>query len=141
MGADAFRSVLKNFRYRNGGFSMKRVLGFGLVLALFSLPLFAAKNSHVFTLPSGSRIGDVQLPADCLVTWTEASGSRVQLTIKTKDNKTITVPARVVQEKRSEARALTSVENGVRRVKEFQTKEARFIIQDPQNQDAQNDVK
>ncbi len=120
---------------------MKRILGLGLLLALFSLPLLAGKNSQAFGLPPGVRVGDIELPQYCEVTWIQTSGSQVQLTINTKDNKTITVPARVIQEKRSEVRALYTVVNGVRRLKELQTKEARFIIQDPQNQDAQNDVK
>ena len=49
---------------------MKRILGFGIFLALFSLPLFAAKSSQVFLLPSGVRVGDIQLPeGHCTVAW------------------------------------------------------------------------
>ncbi len=112
---------------------MKPILGLGLLLALFSLPLLAAKNSYVFELPFDVRVGDVQLPQGlCVVTWTETSGSQVQLTIKTKNNKTTTIPARMIQEKQSEARVETTVVNGVKYLKELQTKEARFIIQDTQ---------
>lgn len=36
---------------------MKRILGLGLFLARFSLPLLAAKNSGTFLLPSDVRVG------------------------------------------------------------------------------------
>jgi phenolic acid decarboxylase len=120
---------------------MKRILGLGLLLALFSLPLLAAKNSAVFVLAFDVRVGDIQLPqGHWNVTWTETSGSQVQLTIKAGDKKretkTITIPAQVIQGKQSNATVGTVVLNGVRYLKEIQTKEARFIIQD-----APNDVK
>jgi len=68
---------------------MKRILGLGLFLALLSLPLLAAKNSETFLLPSEGRVGDSTLPeGHCNVTWTDVSGSQVQLTIKTEDKKT-----------------------------------------------------
>ncbi len=113
------------------GYVMKRILGIVLLLAFFSLPLLAAKNSQEFSLPSNVRVGDAQLPEGrCVVTWTEASGSQVQLTIKTMDKKTVTVPARVVDEKRQNVRVLTFVADGVTYLKELQTKNTRFIIKD-----------
>lgn len=115
---------------------MKHILGLGLLLALFSPPLLAAKNSEAFLLTSDVRVGDVQLPAGHWdVTWTETSGSQVQLTIKTegKDKKTITIPARVIQGKQSGAAVLTSEINGVRCLRGIQTKEAQFIILDAPN--------
>jgi hypothetical protein len=36
---------------------MKRFIGLGFLLALFSIPLLAAKSSHVFLLPSDVRVG------------------------------------------------------------------------------------
>ncbi len=120
---------------------MRRMLGLGLLLGLFSLPLFAAKNSQVFWMASDVRIGDVQMPGNCeaTVTWTEPSASQVQLTIKAK-GKTATIPARVIQE-RGEIRVETTLVNGVRRLKELQTKESRFIIQNAQTQDAPSALK
>ena len=77
---------------------MKRILGLGLFLALSYLPLLAAKNSETFLLPSEVRVGDTTLPeGHCNVTWTDASGSQVQLTIKTEDKKTINIPARDIE--------------------------------------------
>ena len=114
---------------------MKRILGLSLLLALFSLPLLAAKNSQVFTLSSDVRVGDTQLPrGHWYVTWTEPTASVVQLTIKTEDKtKTVTVPARIIEEKQSEPGVGTSVVNGVTYVQELHTTKARFIIQSASN--------
>jgi phenolic acid decarboxylase len=111
---------------------MKRILGIVLLLVSCSLPLLAGNNSQGFVLPSDVRIGDAQLPAGhCEVAWTQPSGSQVQLTIKTEDRKTITVPEQVVEAKQGSVAVQTVVANGVTYVKEFDTKNARFIIQDP----------
>jgi hypothetical protein len=111
---------------------MKRTLGIALLLALFSIPLLAGSNSQEFLLPSAVRIGDAQLPeGHCKVAWTQPSGSQVQLTIKTEGQKTITVSARVIEEKQSAVAVQTFVANGVTYVKEFDTKSARFVVQDP----------
>jgi len=77
---------------------MKRILELGLLLVLSSVPLFGAKNSYVFLLPADVHVGNVQLlKGHCSVTWSETSGSEVQLTIKTEDKKTITIAAREVE--------------------------------------------
>jgi phenolic acid decarboxylase len=110
---------------------MQRILGITLLLALFSLPLFAAKNSQDFVLPSDVEIGNAQLPeGHCSVSWTQPSGSEVQLTIKTESKKTITIPAHVIEGKQASVGVQTLVSNGVRYVTEFDTKSARFIVQD-----------
>jgi hypothetical protein len=110
---------------------MKRTFGIALFVALFSLPLLAANNSQEFLLPSTVRIGDVQLPeGHCKVVWTQASASQVELTIKIEGQKIITIPARVVEEKGPVA-VQTFNANGVAYVKEFDTKNARFIVEEP----------
>jgi hypothetical protein len=110
---------------------MKRLLEIALVSAMLSVPLFAGTNSQTFALPSDVRIGDTQVrEGHCDVTWSQTSGSQVQLTIKTEDRKTIVVSARVVDEKQAVAAVQTFVANGVIYVREFDTKKARFIIQD-----------
>ncbi len=109
---------------------MTRILGLGLLLALFCLPLLAAE---VFSLPSDVRVGDVLLPrGSCEVTWTNTSGSQVQLRIETKDRK-LTIPARVIQGKYDRVAALTFSVSGVTYLQGFQTKKARYIVQDPPN--------
>jgi phenolic acid decarboxylase len=91
-------------------------------------------NTQVFLLPSDVKIGDTQVPGGhCTVAWTQPSGSQVRLTIKTEDRKTITVPARVVEEKQPNVAVQTFVVNGVTYLEEFDTTKARFIVQDPPN--------
>lgn len=110
---------------------MKRILELGLLLVLLCTPLIAAKNSQSFLLPSDVRVGDVQLrEGHCDVTWTEPSGSQVQLTIKTEDKKTVTIPAQVVAGKQSSVGVETSVVNGVTHLVALHTTNARFIIED-----------
>lgn len=109
---------------------MKRVLGIALLLGWLSLPLVAGNNSQEFLLPSAVRIGDAQLPeGHCKVSWSQPNGSQVQLTIRTEDKKTITIAAQVIEEKSAVA-VQTYAANGVTYVKEFDTKNARFIVQD-----------
>jgi hypothetical protein len=113
---------------------MKSVLGFGLLLVLSSVPLFGAKNSYVFLLPADVRVGSVQLSkGHCTVTWSETSGSKVQLTIKTADKKTISLDARGVEGKQSNIGVVTFVENGITYLEEFDTANTRFIVQNPPN--------
>ena len=110
---------------------MKRILGLALLMALVSLPLFAApKNSHTYLLTSDVKVGDVQLPqGQCNVSWTEVKGSEVQLTIKTADKKIITVPAHVVKNSENNFGVETSTANGVATLKEFHTPTTRFVVE------------
>ncbi len=114
---------------------MKRVLGLGLLLASFALPVLAGKNSQAFLLPWDVRVGDAQLPQGrCEVTWTETSGSQVQLTIKTADKKTTTVPARIVQGKHANVAVLAVKVSGVRHLEGFQTRDATLVVRDAQTE-------
>ena len=110
---------------------MKRILGFAMLLALFSLPLLAAKNSQTFLLPSDVRVGDVQLPQGyCQVSWTQPSGSEVQLTFKAQNKKTATVAARMVEGKQGNVGVETFVVDGVTYLGQLQTKQARFVVRE-----------
>ncbi len=111
---------------------MKRMLWFALLLLLSSTALMAARNSQTFYLSTDVRVGDTQVSKGiCEVTWGEASGSNVQLTIKSEDKKTITVPARVVEQKQARSGLVTGVVNGVTYLRELHTTKATFIIQAP----------
>jgi len=92
---------------------MKRFFGFALLLALFTAPAFASKNSQSVNIPSDVKVGSTQLLAgDYRVTWT-GSGSDVQV-ILAKDGKTlVTVPARVVTEKSDHNGITTNSQGGV----------------------------
>lgn len=109
---------------------MKRFLGFALLLTLIATPLLAkTKNSHTYLLTSDTKVGDTQLPQGRYdVSWSEAKGSEVQLSIKTPDKKTITVPAHVVKNNENNFGVETSVSNGVTTLKEFYTPTSRFVV-------------
>jgi hypothetical protein len=108
---------------------MRRILGVALLLMLSSVALMAAKNSQTFYLPADVRAGNVQLPRGiCEVTWSTLSGSQVQLTIKTEDKKTVTVPARMVEGKQDRTGTVTNVVDGVTYLVELHAKNAKFIF-------------
>jgi len=109
---------------------MRRILGFALLFILSSVTLMAAKNSQTIYLNSDVRVGNVQLPRGiCEVTWNTTSGSQVQLSIKTDDKNTVTVPARMVEEKEDRAGVVTSVVNGVTYLVELHTRNAKFVFE------------
>ena len=79
---------------------MKRLLYSAAILALISVPAFAAKNSKSVTLPEAVTVGSTQLPAgDYKVTWT-GTGAGVQVTLVQTDKyspQSATVTAKVVE--------------------------------------------
>ena len=109
---------------------MRRIPGFALLFILSSVTLVAAKNSQTFYLSSDVRAGNVRLPRGiCEVTWSIPSRSRVQLTIKTDDKKTVTVPALIVEGKEDRAGVVTSVVIGVTYLVELHTRNAKFVFE------------
>jgi hypothetical protein len=110
---------------------MRRILGLALLFVLSAVTLTAAKNSQTFYLSSDVRAGNVELPRGiCEVTWSTPSGSRVQLTIKMDDKKTVTVPAVMVKGKEEKGGVVTSVVNGITYLVELHTKNAKFVFED-----------
>ena len=109
---------------------MKRILGYALLLTLFSATVLAAQNSQTFYLATAARAGNIQLPRGIYeVTWSAPSKSRVTLTIKTEDEKTIKILSRVIEGKQDRTGAVTSVVDGVSYLQELHTSNARFILQ------------
>jgi len=109
---------------------MGRIPGLALLFLLSSIALLAATNSQTFYLSSDVRAGTVHLSRGiCEVTWSTSTGSQVQLTIKSEDKKTVTVPARMVEGKQDRTGAVTSVVNGVTYLNELHTRNAKFILE------------
>jgi hypothetical protein len=109
---------------------MRYMRGLALLAMLFSGTLMAAKDTQTIYLAMPVRAGNAELPRGiCEVSWTAASGSRVRLTIKTEDDKTLTVSARMVAGKQDTTGVVTSVINGVTYLQELHIKNARFVIQ------------
>ena len=77
---------------------MKRLFGYALMLALTAAPALAAKNSQSLNFASPVKVGTTEIPAgDVKVTWT-GTGDNVQVTLA-ENGKTLTIPAKVVDEK------------------------------------------
>ena len=109
---------------------MRYMRGLALLATLFSGTLMAATYTQTIYLATPVRAGNAELPRGiCEVSWTAASGSRVRLTIKTEDDKTLLVSARMVKGKQDTTGVFTSVINGVTYLQELHTKNARFVIQ------------
>jgi phenolic acid decarboxylase len=90
----------------------------------------AAQNSQTFYLATAARAGNIQLPRGIYeVTWGVPSKSRVTLTIKTEDEKTFKILARVIEGKQDRTGLVTSVVDGVSYLQELHTSNARFIFQ------------
>jgi len=112
--------------------TMRYMRGLALAMSamLFSGTLMAAKDTQTIYLATPVRAGNAELPRGiCEVSWNAPSGSRVRLTIKTEDDKSFSVSARIVEGKQETTGVVTSVINGVTYLKELHTKNARFVIQ------------
>jgi hypothetical protein len=109
---------------------MRYLRGVALLAVLFSGTLMAAKDTQTIYLATPVRAGNAELPRGiCEVSWNAASGSRVRLTIKTEDDKILSVSARMVEGKQETTGVVTSVTNGVTYLQELHIKNARFVIQ------------
>jgi uncharacterized protein YdeI (BOF family) len=90
---------------------MKRFVAYAAVLALLSAPAFAAKNSSTVNISQPVTVGTTQLPAaQYKVTWT-ATGTSAQVTLAS-DKSTVTIPAKVVDQKNSVTSVLTESKGG-----------------------------
>lgn len=115
---------------------MRRILVMAILFLLSSVGLLAAKNSQTFYLATTARAGDVQLPRGIYeVTWDSPSGSRVRLTIKSEDDKTVNIFARVVEGRQNRTGVVTSIVDGITYLEEFHTSNARFMLQNRTGRD------
>ena len=90
---------------------MKRLFGYALILALATAPAFAAKNSQSVNFAQAVKVGSTEFPAgDCKVTWT-GTGDSVQVTL-VENGKTLTLPAKLVEEKHAHKGYIVSRESG-----------------------------
>jgi hypothetical protein len=90
---------------------MKRFLGYAAILALVSVPAFAAKNSENVTIAHDVTVGTTQLPAaQYKVTWT-GTGSNAQVTLA-HGKSVVTVPAKVTEQKNGMVSVQTDNKSG-----------------------------
>ena len=109
---------------------MRRFVWLALLLLVSSGVLVAAENSQTFYLSSDVMAGNVKLPRGiCEVTWSTPSGPQVQLTVRTDDQKTVVLPARMVEGKQDRSGVVTTVVNGVVYLVELHTRNAKFTFE------------
>lgn len=98
---------------------MKRFSVYALMLALAAAPAFAAKNSQSLNFAAAVKVGTTEIPAgDCKVTWT-GTGDNVQVTIA-ENGKTLTIPAKLVEEKHAHKGYVVNREGGVDQLETIQ---------------------
>jgi uncharacterized protein with FMN-binding domain len=92
---------------------MKRYLVATTMLAMVSLPAFAAKNSQTVSVPSAIKAGSAQLaPGNYEVTWT-GSAPDVQVTVTQNHKVIVTLPAKLVVETNKNEGLETDSQGGV----------------------------
>jgi hypothetical protein len=107
---------------------MKRFFGFALLLAAISVPAFAAKNSQSLNLAGSVKVGTTQLaPGDYKVTWT-GEGAAVQVTLEQKGKASVTVPAKLVDQKNGHVGIITSTVGGVDVLQTIQLKDFSLVL-------------
>jgi hypothetical protein len=107
---------------------MKRFFGFALMLALLSVPAFAAKNSQNVSVTDPIKVGSTQLPAgDYKVSWA-GTGSNVQVTIAEKGKASVTVPAKIVEAKNGHVALLTNTVGGTNVLESIQLNDLSIVL-------------
>jgi len=107
---------------------MKRCFAFALMLALLSVPAFAAKNSQNVSITDPVKVGSTQLPAgDYKVSWT-GTGSNVQVTIAEKGKASVTVPAKIVEAKNGHVALLTNTVSGASVLESIQLDNLSIVL-------------
>jgi hypothetical protein len=91
---------------------LKRFIGYAAMLALVSIPAFAATNSEKVTFSRPVTVGTTNIPAaDYKITWNK-TGSNVQVTL-TNGKAVVTLPASVVEAKHGAVSVRTNAKDGV----------------------------
>ena len=107
---------------------MKRLFGYALMLTLVAAPSFAAKNSQSVNFATPVKVGTTELPAgDVKVSWT-GTGDNVQVTLA-QNGKTVTVPAKLVEEKHSHKGYLVNNAGGSQQLESIQLSNVSLQIQ------------
>lgn len=111
---------------------MKRLLTTALLVAAMSAPAFAAaKNSETLTIAEPVVVGTTTLPAaDYKVTWTGTGSSQVTLS---HGKTSVTVPAKVVDQKNGSNSILTDSKGGVNAMKAINLNKVSITLEDSQS--------
>ena len=109
---------------------MKRLFGYALMLTLTAAPALAAKNSQSVTFASAVKVGTTEIPAgDVKISWT-GTGDNVQVTLA-ENGKTVSIPAKLVEEKHSHAGYVVSRANGADQLESIQLNNVSLQLASP----------
>lgn len=112
---------------------MKRFLACAFILALSTVPSFAAKNSQTINFPEKLSVGATSLPAgDYKVTWT-GTGPSVQVTLVQKDAShpaTATITAKLVDEQHGHTGLTIDNKAGVDTLQTIQLNKISLVLGD-----------
>lgn len=110
---------------------MKRFFGIASMLALLSIPAFAAKNSQTVQLPSTVSVAGTQLPAgDYKVSWT-GTGPTVQVTLKQEDTSkpaTVSFSAKLVQQNHDRPVLTTNSQGGMNTLESIELNHVSLVL-------------
>lgn len=110
---------------------MKRFFGFAFMLALFSIPAFAAKNSQTVQLADTVSVAGTQLPAgEYKVSWT-GTGPTVQVTLKQTDVRngaTASCSAKLVQQNHDRPALAINSQGGVKTLESIDLSHVSLVL-------------
>jgi hypothetical protein len=110
---------------------MKRFFGYAMILALFSVPAFAASKSQNISFATAVKVGTTQLPAgDYKLTWT-GSGPNVQITIAKRGTLAVTVPAHIVEQNHNSQAVVTDSASGANVLKSIELSHVTLVMENP----------
>jgi hypothetical protein len=110
---------------------MKRFFGYAMILALFSVPAFAAGKSQNISFDTAVKVGTTQLPAgDYKLTWAGA-GPNVQITIAKRGTPAVTVPAHLVEQNHNNQAVVTDSATGANVLKSIELSHVTLVVENP----------
>ena len=111
---------------------MKRFFEAAFIVALMSIPALAASNSQTVTFADSVKVGATELPAgDYKVSWT-GTGSSVEVTIARKGAVTVTLQAKLVEQKHERSGVTTDSHSGANILQVIQLRQVSLVVEGPQ---------
>jgi hypothetical protein len=111
---------------------MKKLLGFALMCALFSTPLFAANlfasKGTTVNIPDTVTVGSTQIAAGEYKLSYEGTGPAVKVTLVKHGSSPVVLDAKFVEGKNNGPSVTTATVNGVRTLQQIDIKGATLVF-------------
>ena len=118
---------------------MKRLLGFALMCAMFSTPLFAAKlfasKGTTVNIPDAIIAGSTHIAAGEYKVTYEGSGPAVKVTLVKSGSSPVVLDGKFVEGKNNGPSVTTTTVNGVQILQEIDIKGGALLFEAPQGAD------